>query len=415
MFRLIFVFLLIPSILFADERFIGNVMSDGAEKHYTVVVEKEPYIFYILEIDGDEQKIIVTIENILLGKYEGTKMLRGDERTPEGVYYVTSYQSEAQMIRWWGKEVAARYGTGAFPISYPNPIDKILKKTGDGIWIHGLEPERHKPVTEGCVGLQNEDLNSIKQYLPIGTPVVIIDNALFMNADEYKEQRQKHLDGLNTFIQAWNHGDYDVFASYVHPKYSSYAGRTAKDYLARKKTLMERFPQKTINISNVNVYRQNDHTLVYDFDQLYCAENLVSFGNKRIYLMNEDGKNKVVSEEIFTKPLDAPIRAAFIQFLNDWQTAWESKDIDKYMEFYAPNFKGRNEWKDQKANTFANAGDINVKISDVKWNGSGGNRFTLRFRQDYSSDVFSNSGIKTLRLVGCPGSFKIESETWSRD
>ncbi|MDR0454084.1 MAG: L,D-transpeptidase family protein [Deferribacteraceae bacterium] len=396
-----------------NDIFIENVMSLGANEHFTIVVEKIPRTLYLLKIKGDSQEVIDNF-SVLTGKNDGNKSLRGDERTPEGVYYTVSYMDQATMLRLWG-DIAARYGTGAYPISYPNPIDRIRKKTGSGIWLHGLDPERQKPVTEGCVGIQNADLERIKPYMSIGMPAVIIDNASFMTKERYMVSRNEQIARLKSFISAWNSGDYNIFKSHVHPEYSSYAGVTAKAYLEKKRSLMSIYPEKSIEIDNVNIYKQSGYTLVYDFDQFYCAPNMVTFNNKRIYLENDNSTFKVISEEIRSKQnqLRPYMEPKIMQFLNEWKRAWESKDIEKYMAYYSSRFPGLKKWREIKEPVFTKPGRIRINIKDVKWNMLGGNRIQITFSQDYTSDSLTDRGNKRLIIAGCPGSYKIESEDWS--
>ncbi len=401
-----------PASAFSHDRpFIGNVMSSGADEHYTLVVEKIPHMLYVLRIDGDSQQVVDNF-SVLTGRNDGNKALRGDERTPEGVYYTVSYMDQSTMRRMWG-EIAYRYGIGAYPLNYPNPIDRIRKKTGSGIWVHGLDPERQKPVTEGCVGVQNGDLERIKPVMGVGMPVVIIDNATFMTGEEYAASRKEQLGQLDSFIGAWAYGDFDTFQSHIHPEYSSYAGATAKAYLEKKKQLMALYPEKSIEIENINIYKQNSHTLVYDFDQFYCAPNTVTFGNKRFYLENDNGSYKVISEEIASKAVYPYLEPRIKSFLAEWQAAWESKDIDKYMSYYGSRFKGLDKWRETKESVFEKTENISVGIKNVRWEMQGGDRIQITFLQDYTSDSLSDSGVKRLAIAGCPGSYKIESEEWS--
>ena len=69
------------------------------------------------------------------------------------------------------------YGPGAFPISYPNEWDKLHRRNGYGIWLHGTPSEtysRPPRATDGCVVLTNDDLRRLARYVDVGrTPVVI--------------------------------------------------------------------------------------------------------------------------------------------------------------------------------------------------------------------------------------------------
>jgi len=63
------------------------------------------------------------------GKNGPQKVREGDEKTPIGVY-----QHHRQPAP---TKAADFYGSGAFPINYPNEWDRIQGRNGHGIWLHG--------------------------------------------------------------------------------------------------------------------------------------------------------------------------------------------------------------------------------------------------------------------------------------
>ncbi|GAB7140344.1 L,D-transpeptidase family protein [Deferribacterales bacterium RsTz2092] len=392
-------------------RLIGNVMSAGALPHYTAVVDKKLKKIYILEISGDTERLLESAD-VMLGRAEGSKLALHDGKTPEGVYYIISHITQKELLaRYgnWGK----MYGIAAYPTNYPNPIDRIMQRTGGGIWLHGFNPdERDKPITQGCVALLDEDLARIQKYVYIGMPIVIIDDAQMMTSAEYKATREKHLSELNRFIAAWNSADYDTFKGYVHPQYSSYSGWNAQSYLDKKRQLMAQYPNKLVKLDNVNIYRQNATTLVYDFNQFYCADNMITYGHKKFYLVYDNGSEKLISEEMRMLSATEHIKAGVDAFLADWLKVWTSADIDKYMAFYDMRFPRRAAWEESKRDLFSKSGKIAVNISDVSHQVLGGNAIIIRFKQDYISDINADKGMKTLVITGCPGSFKIKSEDW---
>ena len=66
---------------------------------------------------------------ISVGKAGISKSAEGDQRTPLGVYYITSNLDKKSLKEF--------YGSGALPINYPNILDAKRGKTGGGIWLHG--------------------------------------------------------------------------------------------------------------------------------------------------------------------------------------------------------------------------------------------------------------------------------------
>ena len=55
----------------------------------------------------------------------------GDQRTPLGVYFVTEQLDTSRLHD--------KYGVTAFSLDYPNAWDRRLGRTGDGIWVHGVD------------------------------------------------------------------------------------------------------------------------------------------------------------------------------------------------------------------------------------------------------------------------------------
>jgi murein L,D-transpeptidase YafK len=309
-------------------------------------------------------------------------------------------------------DYAAIYGSGAYPLNYPNPIDRIKKRTGSGIWVHGLNPNGHKPNTEGCIAMENIDFDRVTDRFDVGMPVVVLDNASFMTEGDYIAERERQIGFLQDFLAAWSGGDYDRFASYVHPEYKSYAAANAKAYLTSKGHLMKLYPEKQVQADDINIYVQTDNTAVYDFNQFYCAANVVTYSNKRIYLSTDEDKYKIISEEIRSKALAPYLDPHVKEFVDKWRQDWESADIESYMANYDTAFPARAKWQESKENLFNTNATIKVELEDIKWSGAGGNLVRVSFIQNYSADTLSDRGRKTLLIKGCPGNYKILSEDW---
>ena len=65
---------------------------------------------------------------ISVGKAGTSKDVEGDQRTPLGVYYITSNLDP--------KTLKDFYGSGALPINYPNVLDAKRGKTGSGCLLY---------------------------------------------------------------------------------------------------------------------------------------------------------------------------------------------------------------------------------------------------------------------------------------
>lgn len=103
----------------------------------------------------------------------GDKVRSGDNRTPEGLFYIDRRNPES------------RYHL-ALHISYPGPMhraraEKLGVEPGGDIMIHGLPngmgaagaTHRVADWTNGCVALTDQEIEEIWSVVPIGTPVEI--------------------------------------------------------------------------------------------------------------------------------------------------------------------------------------------------------------------------------------------------
>lgn len=111
---------------------------------------------------------------VALGKQPvGRKLCKGDNRTPEGLYYVSGRKEKSDFHR-------------ALRISYPSEVDLDRAREagcepGGDIMIHGLKEDwgianklhRRTDWTRGCVAVTNEEIEELWALLPDGVVVEI--------------------------------------------------------------------------------------------------------------------------------------------------------------------------------------------------------------------------------------------------
>ncbi len=167
-------------------------ISHATESDYDVVISKSKQELSVKQ--GDQ---IVKQYHIAYGKGgNGTKRQLGDKKTPLGVYKIIEFKDDSKfhffmqldypnlLDAWYGyknKVISAKeFKTiaTAFKTKKPPPQDTQL---GGYIGIHGLGETNGKKLlihgdynwTEGCVALTNEQITDLRQYVKIGTKVVI--------------------------------------------------------------------------------------------------------------------------------------------------------------------------------------------------------------------------------------------------
>jgi len=387
--------------------FFSNALFKNVKNSKVILVDKGDATLYLLSVDNDTYTIEKQVSNIYLGEVNGDKQYEGDKRTPEGVYFITSYIDDEALPEL--------YGAGAFPLNYPNIVDRIHKKNGYGIWIHGIDENSEKKFTQGCVAVENGFIRFLKNEKIIGAPVVISDNLTIVDEFGYQSELTYWLNYLNGYMLAWQNNDFENYSSYYHIDFKDQKGEKYSSYLQNKQRLFKMYPYKRIKVSDVKILKANDKKLTFDFRQLYCANNIVTEGYKRLYLTNEFDTLKIIAEE-FMPTNYSLLEEEILKFVEEWKNSWRSQEIEKYSTFYSDAFTSggfnRDTWLQDKKEKFLQAQTIDIKINNLRYKIVSPTKYLVTFTQIYSSDIYKDVGVKELLLEGCPGDFSILKETW---
>ena len=194
----------------------AQFISLPATTRHAIAVDASRSRLYLFENGPDGLRLIAD-HYASIGKLGPEKSFEGDQRTPLGVYYITSRLDASQLTDF--------YGAGALPLNYPNEYDRRLGRTGSGIWLHGVPSDsyaRSPESTDGCVALANPELQSIlDQVQPRTTPVVIARSLQWVTPTKVEPQRRS----LQNMIEGWRvaraSGDIGRVMSFYSPQFSS--------------------------------------------------------------------------------------------------------------------------------------------------------------------------------------------------
>src|SRR3989338_1613844 len=162
---------------------------DAQQKHVLVVDTSRATLFVYENVNGEPR--YVTDFYIPIGKLGTEKVSEGDKRTPIGVYFIKADLPKSKL--------ADMYGSGAYPLSYPNEWDRKNKRTGSGIWLHGTPSgtySRPPRASDGCVVLANDDLERLAPYLQVGITPVIITNRMDWRGERDQREREALLQAI---------------------------------------------------------------------------------------------------------------------------------------------------------------------------------------------------------------------------
>lgn len=275
-----------------------GLLTLSSETEYALVVDKGRNRLYVYRNLGPGlPPELVDDFYIVLGKKTGDKYREGDLRTPNGVYFVTSYLPDEKL--------PPLYGSGAFPVNYPNELDRRLRKTGKGIWLHGTDKSLYSrpPLdSEGCVVLTNEEFSRISQYVEVGrTPVIISEAVEWCSSREWLDLNIELQATLERWRQSWENSDLESYlAMYADDFWSgNYDISSWQNY--KKQVFAGKTFQK-IDLSDITllgypeVAGRQQPMVVANFRQDYRSNNYTGEMRKRLYMIKEQGRWKVLYE-----------------------------------------------------------------------------------------------------------------------
>ena len=148
--------------------FFTNCISASENIDFIVVnKEKRNILMY------NKGKVINTLKISLGFEPVGTKIKRGDGKTPEGLYYIEDKIRDSSFFL-------------AIKISYPNPWDirralELNYHPGGQIMIHGVPNKGYDKSyhnekndwTKGCIAISNQQMVGLWKKVSVGTPVLI--------------------------------------------------------------------------------------------------------------------------------------------------------------------------------------------------------------------------------------------------
>jgi len=269
----------------------------SGDTKYALVVDKSKNRLYVYRnIGSGLPPKLVDDFYVVLGKKRGSKSCEGDLKTPSGVYFVTSYLPDEKL--------PSLYGSGAFPVNYPNEYDRRLRRTGTGIWLHGTDKSLYSrpPLdSEGCVVLTNEEFSRIRQYIEVNrTPVVISEAVTWISNREWLDQNIEVQAALETWRQNWEKADLQAYLQMYSDDF--WSKKYDKDSWGKhKKQIFSGKKYQKIDLSDISIlnYPEDDKQqpmVVANFVQHYRSNNFSGNLHKRLYMVKEQGTWKILYE-----------------------------------------------------------------------------------------------------------------------
>ena len=267
------------------------------KNRYAIAVSKSRQKLYIVEFFRGFP-IIKKNFSITTGEVPGDKWELGDKKTPNGVYFPLYFKTGLPKV----------YGSGAFPLNYPNSLDKyFFGKTGGGIWIHSSDRKFYisKYSSKGCVISTEPDFQKIKKFVSIkNTPVVITEDIEFIDDKLFKKYQsellgfyKKWINGLKEFLRTDGIGFYFLYSPNFVSEFGgkfSYIKKNYKPLQKDKNIHIKTYDLAILKYGRIMFYGD---IFVISFILEYSSEKRKFKERKVLYIKKEDGRFRILAEE----------------------------------------------------------------------------------------------------------------------
>lgn len=271
---------------------------DASTAHF-IIIDFSKSRLYLFRNDP-KRKIpeLITDHYVTIGKEGFNKQLRGDNRTPLGVYHITRFIDDQQLPEL--------YGWGAFPINYPNAWDQKKQRTGSGIWLHGVPRNTYSrpPMdSRGCMVLSNNLLINLSHFLKINTPIILSNQIKWIDKSTYLQTKTQFTQLILAWKKSWETKNKRVYFNFYSKSFDN-QNKNYRSWTKHKTNIFKRTGQISVKISQLNIfaYPGESNMAAVQFVQHYQGDRYISKDYKVQYWKKEvDGKWRIIDER--SRPL----------------------------------------------------------------------------------------------------------------
>ena len=246
-------------------------------------------------VRSDEGIVLQDQRYMSIGQAGAGKEKAWDRKTPLGVYFITESLDTSKLHD--------KYGVAAFPLDYPNAWDRFNKRTGYGIWLHGVDhknPQRPPLDTDGCLSLPNDELLRLVDHLqPLVTPVIVARQLEWASPAELDALRLEFRLALDMWRQSLAQGDLISYLSLYADDFI-YRDMSRADWASYKLGVFEARQLAGVALDNVMLVADPEVKDLYlsRFTQILMTDNGPVTTTKRLYWRRSaDNKWQIVSED----------------------------------------------------------------------------------------------------------------------
>ena len=268
------------------------------------VVQLAPSQAHVLLVDTSRSRLFVYANDlgrpryvtdfyISLGKNGVEKSREGDQKTPLGVYRITSARERLPDF----------YGPGAYPIDYHNDWDRMNGRKGHGIWLHGTPSATYsRPpwATDGCIVLTNDDLARLVKYVDVTrTPVVIGQGVEWQESRRWEDDRETFLAAFGQWKADWESRDVERYFAHYSASFRTESRDLASWKASKRRTNAGKAWIKVgVDELSLFAYPGTKDMMMVTFEQDYRSSNLSNRTVKRQYWVREARGWRILHEAV---------------------------------------------------------------------------------------------------------------------
>lgn len=230
-----------------------------------------------------------------IGENGAGKQRAWDRKTPLGIYFVVDELDTSRLHD--------KYGVKAFPLDYPNTLDRQNGRTGDGIWVHGVQRDggrRPRRDTDGCLALPNDDLTAVAtSFVPNRTPVIVTPALSWR--DNAERQALVHIirRALSEWEQSQEAGHTERYLA-LYDKDFEYRGLARDEWATLRSRVLARYDDITIEVDDLLLLADpvEDNLYLARFRHTVTTVDQKTVTTKRLYWkQQDDGTLKIIAED----------------------------------------------------------------------------------------------------------------------
>jgi hypothetical protein len=305
----------LPTVMIPDVLVYSDPDSRDALAGGVLVVDKRRQltIRYVFDSEWRETQRWVCST----GKTAGSKEVEGDQKTPEGLYFITRHVDQRYL--------SETYGSRALTLDYPNLYDRRLGRTGSNIWLHGTNKVLRERDSNGCVVLENTDIDEVARQIKIQrTPVIIVDQLNWWPQKEASQMAATLLEMIRQWQDTMLRGSYDKFRQWYAPE-AAPSQQWWKNWTRLRLSYAIDDTALRSEIGDVAIYRP-DGVIVLLFDHfLHAGEQRIPAGRRKLFIKPETKGFSIIGDTYHSVTGDAELQKGQEPLFAAWHRLWQTR------------------------------------------------------------------------------------------